>query len=59
MKTEKPPQIQIDKTLFLDLCRWHLAGLQDETRKQRIESALKAKIDSMAAREEYTATRKQ
>lgn len=47
-------KIQIDKELFLDLCRWHLAGLQDEARKQRIESALKAKIDSMAARQEYT-----
>ena len=47
-------KIQIDKELFLDLCRWHLAGLQDEARKQRIESALRAKIDSMAARQEYT-----
>lgn len=50
-------QIQIDKNLFLDLCKYHLAGLKDPEREQRIITALQAKIDKSVARERYMENR--
>lgn len=52
IKTDKP-QVQIDKELFLDLCRYHIADLKDAEREQRIITALEAKINKLASRERY------
>lgn len=54
MKTEKIPQIQIDKALFLDLYKWHVGGLCDPEREARIKAGLEAKATKAAARERYS-----
>lgn len=48
---EKTPQIQIDRTLFLDLYKWHVGGLCDPEREARIKAGLEAKAAKAAARE--------
>lgn len=50
---EKTPQIQVDKTLFLDLYKWHVGGLCDPEREARIKAGLEAKAAKAAARERY------
>lgn len=54
MNTEKTPQIQIDRTLFLDLYKWHVGGLCDPKREARIKAGLEAKAAKAAARERYS-----
>lgn len=54
MNTEKTPQIQIDRTLFLDLYKWHVGGLCDPEREARIKAGLEAKAAKAAAREHYS-----
>ncbi len=54
MNTEKTPQIQIDRTLFLDLYKWHVGGLCDPEREARIKAGLEAKAAKAAARERYS-----
>lgn len=51
---EKKPQIQIDRTLFLDLYKWHVGGLCDPEREARIKAGLEAKAAKAAARERYS-----
>ena len=51
---EKTPQIQIDKTLFLDLYKWHVGGLCDPEREARIKAGLETKAAKAAARERYS-----
>lgn len=51
---EKTPQIQIDRTLFLDLYKWHVGGLCDPEREARIKAGLEAKAAKAAARERYS-----
>jgi hypothetical protein len=51
---EKTPQIQIDKTLFLDLYKWHVGGLCDPEREARIKAGLETKFAKAAAREHYS-----
>lgn len=51
---EKTPQIQIDRTLFLDLYKWHVGGLCDPEREARIKAGLEAKFAKAAAREHYS-----
>lgn len=51
---EKTPQIQIDRTLFLDLYKWHVGGLYDPEREARIKAGLETKAAKAAARERYS-----
>lgn len=51
---EKTSQIQIDRTLFLDLYKWHVGGLCDPEREDRIKAGLEAKAAKAAARERYS-----
>lgn len=46
-------QVQIDEKIFQDLCKYHLFGLKDAEREQRIIAALQAKMEKSAARERY------
>lgn len=45
--------VQIDLSLFNDLCRYHLFGQTDGTAK-RIYQGLSDKLDAMARRDLYT-----
>ena len=51
---EKTPQLQIDRTLVLDLYKWHVGGLCDPEREARIKAGLEAKAAKAAARERYS-----
>lgn len=44
---------QIDNDLFMDLCKYHLFGFKDAEREQRIITALQAKMEKSASREQY------
>lgn len=46
-------QIQIDKELFIELCKYHLGDLRNPEREQRIKDGLNRKLDKAAAREKY------
>lgn len=48
-------QVQIPYDLLLDLCRWHLSGVQDEEIENRIKAGLQDKMNRAAAREAYAA----
>lgn len=48
-------QVQIPYDLLLDLCRWHLSGIQDEDIESRIKAGLRDKMNRAAAREAYAA----
>jgi hypothetical protein len=54
MPSKKPTQVQIPYDLLTDLCRYHLAGIDDPELEARIRVGLRAKMDSTAARERYT-----
>jgi hypothetical protein len=45
--------VQIPYDLFLDLCRWHLTGLQDEDIEARIRAGLNDKLNRAVARNRY------
>ena len=49
--------MQIDEKLFLSLVQYHLLGLQDPEREQRIRAGLQAKMDAIARRRLYSASR--
>ena len=53
MPSKKPIQVQIPYDLLTDLCRYHLAGIDDPELEARIRVGLRAKMDSTAARERY------
>ena len=38
-------QIQIDKELFMELCKYHLGDLRSPEREQRIKDGLNRKLD--------------
>lgn len=50
-------QIQIDKELFMELCKYHLGDLRSPEREQRIKDGLNRKLDKAAAREKYMGNR--
>ena len=47
-------KIQLDESLFADLCRYHLADLTDDEIAARIRSGLQEKLDAVARRRLYT-----
>lgn len=49
--------VQIDERLLVSLMQWHLLGLQDPEREQRIRDGLQAKLDAISRRKLYTASR--
>lgn len=54
MQSKQPPKIQIPYDLFMDLCRYHLSGLQDPDIEQHIKAGLQDKLSRSAAREQYS-----
>lgn len=50
-------QVQISYDLFLDLCRYHLGGLDEDPEvATRICTGLRDKMSRALAREQYAAT---
>lgn len=47
--------VQIPQELFLQLCKYHLVGLDDPEVTAAIERGLNDKLDQMARRQTYTA----
>ena len=47
-------KVQIDDTLFVDLIKYHLAGLQTQDIANRIAAALNVKMEAMHRRDLYT-----
>ena len=54
MPSKKPTQVQIPYDLLTDLCRYHLAGINDPELEARIRVGLTDKMNSTAARERYS-----
>lgn len=48
-----PDTVQIPYSLFMDLCRLHLYGLDDPGLQQRIQTGLQEKADRQTKRETY------
>lgn len=46
--------VQIPEELFLELCKYHLANLNDTEREKHISEALEGKLDALARRELYS-----
>lgn len=47
-------QLQIDYEIFLDLCKYHLAGDDSPELLEKIRQGLQDKMQRAAARETYT-----
>lgn len=47
--------VQIPQELFLQLCKYHLIGLDDQEIQEAICRGLNEKLDQMARRQTYTA----
>ena len=48
-----PDTVQVPYSLFMDLCRYHLYGLDDPDLLQRIHIGLQEKADRQTRRETY------
>lgn len=49
--------VQIDEGLLVSLMQWHLLGLRDPEREQRIREGLQAKLDAITRRRLYAESR--
>ena len=47
-------KVQIDESLFVDLIKYHVGGIQTPEISKRIEMAINAKLDAIRRRDLYT-----
>lgn len=50
-------KVTLDERLVIDLMCWHLEGLHEPDREQRIKAGLQAKLDAIGRRRMYTQSR--